>query len=443
MKFSTQLILIIISNTSLTASLYYDCDTINKSIVYENFEFLQAYSLTIDKFKRLDEIKFNCSQTFQLMILQIIPDNFLILDNSLDLSGLLIDSPSFSLHFSNLKGVDILTDSRFNLDRTHLEYDFYIDISYSHFIFYKNSVLFDSALCLEHARSEQSSTNFFTHTTDVVLRNYVFFSKQMCPYLFDDSSMHSLGLGFLSDTLLNRNQFEFIESDETELAKIQAKDLKIFYVTLMHEKLTAKTLNKHVFRNLFSLSVVDQLVSIEDELFKNFNDLYRISLRLYNFKQFYHQGNKWFDYIRYSMEDSEVTKMNKISSDALLNILLNHNNDTTFNSVYTYEDEDFCLFARFPHAKLVYPIVDPAEMINCSCTILWLLQHTWRYYDVSPNDPYYGNDFLNFVSFGELYLSLSSCVSNREFKRNYDRCNFSGRFKLCDKAEFAVKNKPG
>ena len=443
MKFLTQLILIITANTSLTAALYYDCDTINKSIAFENFEFIQAYALTIYNFKRFDQIKFNCSKTFKIMILQLIPDNFIILDNSLDLSGLLIDSPSFALHFSNLKGIDVLTDSRFNLDRTNLEYDFYIDISYSHFIFYKNNAIFDSEQCLEYARSQNNSINFFTHTTDVVLRNYVFFSKQMCPYLFNNSSMRSLGLGFLSDTFLNRNQFEFIDSDELELAKIEPNNLKNFYMTLMHEKLTSKILNKHVFKNLFSLSIIEQLISIEEELFKNFNNLYRISMRLYNFKQFYHQGNKWFNYIRYDMEDSEVTKMNKISSDALLNILLNHNNDTTFNSIYTYEDEDFCLFSHFPHAKLVYPIVDPTKMINCSCTILWLLQHTWRYYDVNPNDPYYGNDFLNFISFGELYLSLSSCVSNRSFKRNYDRCNFSWRLNLCDKAEFGVKNKLG
>ena len=287
MKFLTQLILIIAANTSLTTSLYYDCDTINKSIAYENFEFIQAYSLTIDNFKRFDEIKFNCSKTFQVMILQFIPDNFIILDNSLDLSGLLIDSPSFSLHFSNLKGIDILTDSRFNLDRTNLKYDFYIDISYSHFVFYKNNAIFDSELCLEYARSQNNSLNFFTHTTDLVLRNYVFFSKQTCPYLFNNSSMHSLGLGFLSDTLLNRNQFEFIDADELELTEIEPNNLKILYMTLMHEKLTSKILNKHVFKNLFSLSIVDQLVSIEEELFKSFDSLYRISLRLYNFKQFY------------------------------------------------------------------------------------------------------------------------------------------------------------
>lgn len=45
------------------------------------------------------------------------------------------------------------------------------------------------------------------------------------------------------------------------------------------------------------------------------------------------------------------------------------------NNEYTYPDEDFCFFKDFPHRRQVFPLINTKLKLNCTCTLLWLIQN--------------------------------------------------------------------
>jgi hypothetical protein len=87
----------------------------------------------------------------------------------------------------------------------------------------------------------------------------------------------------------------------------------------------------------------------------------RISLQLYNFKQFFSNGNLWFDYLRFNGEIYDLNNRDAINNNFIMNIMFHHDTLTSFNEIYEYPDEDFCLFHHFPHQKLIYPVIDATK----------------------------------------------------------------------------------
>ncbi len=44
--------------------------------------------------------------------------------------------------------------------------------------------------------------------------------------------------------------------------------------------------------------------------------------------------------------------------------------------LFTYcTDEDFCLFADWPHNKIIIPLFDSSNVVNCTTSIKWLIQN--------------------------------------------------------------------
>jgi hypothetical protein len=46
---------------------------------------------------------------------------------------------------------------------------------------------------------------------------------------------------------------------------------------------------------------------------------------------------------------------------------------------YAYPDEDFCLFADWPHNKHILPLFDPSQIETCTNTLAWLIQSPNNY----------------------------------------------------------------
>jgi len=50
---------------------------------------------------------------------------------------------------------------------------------------------------------------------------------------------------------------------------------------------------------------------------------------------------------------------------------------TDKEKLFQYADEDFCTFRSFPASSRVYPVIETEPDLNCSSTLIWLLQN-WR-----------------------------------------------------------------
>ena len=413
----------------------YDCARLNKTIKHEDYEFYQILTLTINNFYDFSELKFNCSVHFRVALLQFIPNQPLVLDSKLNMSGLNIIATSLTIHFTNLKGINVFADSKFGLNPLLIN-SFLIDISYSNLAYYKNGLYFE----IEDCYANLSEASFFKTVQGLVYRNFNFYAKPICPRLFNNSSLRLFVIGHISNSLLNKNIFEFMSVDSREKEKI-SNQLETVYVTLTYERLTSKILNELVFKNIKCLSISFRLDDIESDLFKNLNKLSKISLNLHNMRDFFHQGNKWLPYLKYNSGLVDLS-VNKIYNAPILNVLFRHDALSSFNQVYKYPDEDFCLFYRFPHEKLVYPLLDPGKSVNCSCTILWLLQFTSKFYSLPGTDSYWPTDYFNFIGYDEVVVSLSYCLFQPSYLADFNACKFEDRMSGCNKSNFIAKNQP-
>ena len=406
----------------------YDCDRLSRSIKLTDYGYVQLVVLTIENFDTFDQLKFICDDLIGIHVLQFIPNKKLILDNSLNLSSLKFQTPSLTIHFSFIKGIDISTNLSFTSEAIP-----YFDFSYSDFKFYSNNTDFGEEQCLAY---KSSDNNLLTNVINLSLRNFILFNRKLCPNLFNNSKLNQLIVSNIANTYLNKNTFEFmdISADKQNLmvANFESLLLAIFY-----EKLTTKIINPFVFKNMHALVAQNTILDIEYDLFKHFKRLERVTLQLFNFKQLFHAGNKWLSYLRhystsYDLNDDSIDFKNYTP----MVILFKHNTQTTFNIVYKYPDEDFCLFQHFPHEKIVYPVLDPGSHINCSCTVLWLIQYTFKFFSIEKTDKYLDNFYLDPI-FNDLFqVSLENCLVDPAYNKNYKFCNFKERLKNCNKTSF-------
>ncbi len=143
--------------------------------------------------------------------------------------------------------------------------------------------------------------------------------------------------------------------------------------------LTENILNKFVFERMSSFTVNQDVGKIENQVFKSFKYLRKITFHLFSLKMFFNRGTKWLEFLNYQ-SDIEMVDHNQTSNGSVLNstqLLVRFkqflNRAIHLNvETYAYPDEDFCLFAQFPHEKNVFPVLD--KCFN-SCTFYWLIQY--------------------------------------------------------------------
>ena len=171
--------------------------------------------------------------------------------------------------------------------------------------FFSNSDLIDIELCFNF---DANSPNFLTQTSNLVLRNYNIFNTKICPYLFNNSDLNTLVVNQISSSFLNRNQLEFVDVKKEDMVS----HVNNLFLRVDYDELGLKILNKNVFRFLKNLCVSEVLYGIEPSLFKNFQYLSKISLVLYNFKNFFHATqNAWFNSLKQDAKTFDLVQYNK------------------------------------------------------------------------------------------------------------------------------------
>ncbi len=79
---------------------------------------------------------------------------------------------------------------------------------------------------------------------------------------------------------------------------------------------------------------------------------------------------------------------------------------------FAFTNEDFCLFKNFPHSNLVFPIINTRRILNCSCTVIWLLKE-WQ----------------NAENSVQLTHSVQRCFDNFEIR--FKNCKFKHKINVC------------
>ncbi|CAF0826340.1 unnamed protein product [Brachionus calyciflorus] len=177
------------------------------------------------------------------------------------------------------------------------------------------------------------------------------------------------------------------------------------------------------FLYLNSLTIHNSDVILDDGLFRYFDSLFFIYLKLNDYKKFFKSTqNKWLlSYGSYKPIDFNdcfsITKKNG----------MNFIYEIEFDA-YDFPNEDFCYFKDFPHQKLVFPVVKYNQNLKCTCTLIWLIQNLKL------------KSFIQSKNLDEITNSvIIKCLKNLD-KINKG-CDFNNRLKACGSSVKTVSTK--
>jgi hypothetical protein len=148
-----------------------------------------------------------------------------------------------------------------------------------------------------------------------------------------------------------------------------------------------------VFAKTKIIPILGGLVKkLEFDVFKDLTGLKCLAFRIYNSKGLIHaNGIEWLHYLNYYHEPfkHDVFEDNYLSRGTMKALFKNkkivyiqnmEHNDYLFVVKffplidYEFPEEDFCMFANYPHEKLIFTVVNIYSN-SCSCTILWVYKH--------------------------------------------------------------------
>jgi hypothetical protein len=197
--------------------------------------------------------------------------------------------------------------------------------------------------------------------------------------------------------------------------------LKMFVYNI---HLTNDLYHSKVTEQLQNFYITGQLASVDTHLFTSSKSMGTLMLDITNMRSFMHRnGIEWIRSINSNLS-VDFSDQNQIRDNLnqtfwlFLSNRLSKSSNFSLNSEYQYPDEDFCLFCKFPHEKLIVPVIEIASLRNCSCTILWLLQYVPLY-------------FANSIEYFETSVRIECFSSETEFNSSIEACNFAQKILNC------------
>jgi hypothetical protein len=390
-------------------------------------------TVTITNFNNLSQLTFNhCKEPIIVYNWQLKPDKKLILDNRLNFKGLTIITKNKYLNcivnLINFKGFDLLSNPFKDINfigYLSLKHVIWL-IEQSNFEFYLNTKLINNK---KDCNNSNNWDNLITNSKLYFLMiSNSQYSIKTCPYIFKNSQIKSLFLKEIKSSFIGTNILTFSKTNDLESFVLQVDfDLyRIYFDDNLFDKM--------VFRNTKILDINGILIGIQNDLFKSFNEMKLIRIRSQHVKQIFAKNNKWFEYLNFYFRPIDP---NSLIEPAFLKQLILLIIYQTFPRVtfYDYPNEDFCLFSKFPHNKLVFPQLRPNHDSNCSCTQLYLIQYSFRikfavdfYSDQVSMDyrmPQYYTDEIKDKNF-------SICIKNKQdLKDLVEKCEFKQRLEKC------------
>ena len=396
--------------------------------------------IIIRNFNDLNELNLNCSTIYEVAGLMFLPNDETYLDNTFA-NAEVFYKPNFSKYreitFVKIKGFRIVSFKKVN---TYLNEYIIIVLLNSRFDFYINETKITQDKC--KLTNFMYGTNFFG-ALKVIELDTTIYSKKTCPYVFKNNKLIGLKLGHITNSFIFKNQLEFIDINQTSDFDLNNRDL--FYLTIgaAYQDITLRLIDKYVFKHIKRLLVSGVIESIQTDLFAHFKSLKFFCLFLDNLDRFLHNSdNSWMKYLNNEV-NVDLNNMNEVDkymrSSFKIEITSKSKNTNgskySFQNSYLYPDADFCLFKHFPHEHLVYPVFFSGDRIQCTCTIMWLIQYYGMYGRRSDLSTYLVqfyvmNDYFNHT--------ILVCVDG-QLNSRIKSCNFAKRLKDCNRSDFVIR----
>ena len=248
----------------------------------------------------------------------------------------------------------------------------------------------------------------------ILLDEDVLFDIRVCPLVFQNANIKKLTVKKLQET--DGLFFGDLTSNAEQLnSKIDQYEVYNMYIKALDERI----LNKHVFKDLTRLKLVslDPFFRIDTFLFTLFKSLKELDLEIPRLGVFLkNQNDLVWSFALNGDVRVDLSNATQLADPAVrqsqFKLRISDTNDTS----YAFPDEDFCLFKDFPHAKLVFPIINTRQTLPyCTCTLAYLLQYS-KYYNSQAE--------INTAS-------VRSCLLSLNFDQIVADCDFQQRVADC------------
>ena len=121
------------------------------------------------------------------------------------------------------------------------EYDFFN----VNFDFYQNGTLVTEVNC-KRENFDHNMKSFFGDIQHLTLNTDVFYSQNICPYVFMNAKLVELRLLEIVNSLVFTNRIEFLDINETESFDFRTNSIASLEMNMAYETISLKNVNKHV-----------------------------------------------------------------------------------------------------------------------------------------------------------------------------------------------------
>ena len=402
-------------------------------VIYNDDAHFDTYSI-FSGFTKFSDLTSQCDAKYTVSyFVEFQPSWPTLIDDSFEKLKLIIASNFTRLIIIvNVKGIENSRRTVLQISDTQLQ----LILAFSSFDFYLNNTLIKETDC-----DKLIGSRYFFSRVEALTIAKVKYPKFLCPTIFKTSKLETLRLNDISNSLLKRNLINILEyANDTRrmhLNSINHLELSVEYVAL-----DSQILSRFLFEDLIRLRISGTLTSIAPRLFEHFSYLRFLELKIENLSAFFHQNNSWMTFLNTGVFYDDNYKVNREKSFLLS--IESSKRYTSFNTIYTYPDVDFCLFAHFPHEHIVIPLLTFGGRVNCSCTIRFLIQNNWgvlKDFTYSQevhsfNDTKYEYYYNNFVV-AYVNNSFESCQS-KLYNDTEKKCDFTKMLSNCNKSSITV-----
>lgn len=293
------------------------------------------------------------------------------------------------LNLFNLNGLEI------NSNDVNSNIKFQLFLFESKFNFYYKNSLIRSCKDILLGKNDYLSQALFSTFNLIHLGYQVIHSHRICPLIFKDASIVSLfNFDTQTDSFIYKN---FITFEEIDLRNTTIIDLNSHVNILSiawsdYIRLDNSFLNPDIFKHVSTVFVTGTLKYIGSYTFKNLKKLRQIKLKLLNFITIFKYKIDWIENINYDLRNRSLDRIDYFTRTTLVLLDQYFDGSFAFYDMYTFPNEDFCIFKNFPFNQLVFAQVslniDLFVKANCSCTFMWVLSEVGLNNDLAYMDQF-------------------------------------------------------
>lgn len=365
---------------------------------------LQPRKLVCLNFDLLSELDFGDFVTVQIIEeIELRPNKQTKLDADFSLNGLNLFN-KYETIFERLDSIEIVANPFVSFYPNSQLSKLTLKDSLIEFFFEDKHV--DDKYC-DHVNQNFIFVTVLNLAQNFKLHNVV--APQFCPILFKYADLETFEISNLKEP------FSFYElknlTNENALLNCKIRDFIIANSLVVN--LNSRILNEEIFKNVKLISIQNSsLGNVQRDVFQKFYHLKSLEFEVNNFRQLVDSINEWSPYLNVNVS-VDLNDPNLINQQNYLKLTMQDNTNT-----YEYSESEFCFFKKFPHQKLILPVIRTKPNLECTCTLMWLLSYK-KIYD--QND----------VQIMDT-SSTSACLNSPNFNQIIANCNFAQKLIDCD-----------